>query len=236
MNLVSLLFSFQGRITRAQYWLGNLIVVVGTLILFVAGALIAAPSADKGAADAGATAGLMLAIFGLVMLAGSWCGFALQVKRFHDRGKSGFFTLAPLIPATMIFMAVAGGAATNASAQAVVSDVLPWMGVGMLINLWLFVELGCMRGTDGPNKFDGNSTPPTQNKSGGSSVASMLGGAQSAMDRAVEGRAAPSAAPSAAAPTATAAAPARPAMRPAPAAAAGPMPAPSGSFGKRAAR
>ncbi|HVK80861.1 MAG TPA: DUF805 domain-containing protein, partial [Verrucomicrobiae bacterium] len=188
MNLVSLLFSFQGRITRAQYWLGNLAVVVGVFIVSIAGVLIAAPTTDTSAA-----AGLMLTMFSLVMLAGSWCGLALQVKRFHDRGKSGLFALAPLIPATMMFMAIAGGAATGASAPAVAANVLPWMGIGMLINLWLLIELGCLPGKDGPNKYDGTSTPPAQPKSGGSSVASMLGSAQSAMDRAVEGRAAPTA-------------------------------------------
>ncbi|HVK82146.1 MAG TPA: hypothetical protein VM915_16205, partial [Verrucomicrobiae bacterium] len=101
----------------------------------------------------------------------------------------------------------------------------------MLINLWLFVDLGCLAGTDGPNKFDDNSPPPAPRdpKSGGASGAVMLGGALSAMDRAIEAQGRPTAAsppqPQTPAPNM------RPAM-----ANAGPMLAPSGSFGKRAAR
>jgi uncharacterized membrane protein YhaH (DUF805 family) len=220
--MVSLLFSFRGRINRARYWLGNSGVVVAAFVLAFAGALILAPLGDKGAAG-----GLMLALMGAIMLVAAWCTLALQVKRFHDSGRSGWFSLIPMIPATMIFITFVGGAAMNAPAASVVPNTLPWFGIGFLINLWLFIDLGCLPGTDGPNKFDDNSPPPAARTPSTGGVALMLGGAQSAMDRAIEAQGRP--APAAAAP--------RPAqsMRPA-VASAGPMPAPSGSFGRRAAR
>lgn len=225
MNLVSFLFSFRGRINRKHYWLGNTGVTFGIFMLAFIASLILAPFGAKGAPS-----GLMMLVLGLIMCAGGWAGLALQVKRFHDRGRSGWFALVPFLPALMIFTTVIGGVATNAPAEAVVPNILPWLGIGMLINLWLFVDLGCLAGTDGPNKFDDNSPPPAarNNESGGgASVAAMLGGAQSAMDRAIEAQGKPAVAAPASRPA--------PALRPA-LASAGPMPAPSGSFGKRAAR
>jgi uncharacterized membrane protein YhaH (DUF805 family) len=168
-------------------------------------------------------------VLGLIMFAGGWAGLTLQVKRFHDRGRSGWFALVPFLPALMIVTTLMGGVATDAPAEAVVPHILPWIGIGMLINLWLFVDLGCLAGTDGPNKFDDNSPPPAarEKTSDGASGAAMLGGALSAMDRAIEAQGRPAMAAPAPRPA--------PSMRPA-VASAGPMPAPSGSFGKRAAR
>jgi uncharacterized membrane protein YhaH (DUF805 family) len=223
--MVSFLFSFRGRINRKHYWLGNTGVTFGIFMLAFIASLILAPFGAKGAPS-----GILMLVLGLIMFAGGWAGLALQVKRFHDRGRSGWFALAPFLPALMIATTVMGGVATDAPAEAVVPNILPWLGIGMLINLWLFVDLGCLAGTDGPNKFDDNSPPPAprQSKDGGASVAAMLG-AQSAMDRAIEAQGRPTAASPT--PPQTPAPNMRPAM-----ASAGPMPAPSGSFGKRAAR
>lgn len=221
--MVSFLFSFRGRITRKQYWLGNTGVTFGIFMLAFIASLILAPLGVKGEPS-----GLLMLVLGLIMCAGGWAGLAIQVKRFHDRGRSGWFALAPFLPALMIVTTVMGGVATDAPAETVVPNILPWIGIGMLINLWLFVDLGCLAGTDGPNKFDDNSPPPAprENKSGGANGAAMLGGALSAMDRAIEAQGKPAAATPAPRPV--------PTMRPA--LATGPMPAPSGSFGKRAAR
>lgn len=202
MGAFSLLFSFNGRINRAQYWLGNLAVgvVLGVLMLAVASTAAAAPGKSS---EGGAVSALVLA---LLMLAASWCGFSLQVKRFHDRGRSGYWALAPLAPMTMIFATIVGAVASNAPTQHVVAALLPWLGVLMLVNLWLFIDLGLLPGANGPNKYD--AVPSTASATGGpagvlgktpapTSAALLLGGAQSAMDRAIaeKGRSATDAAP-----------------------------------------
>jgi uncharacterized membrane protein YhaH (DUF805 family) len=78
------LFSFQGRVGRMQFW-------ITTLIL--CGIVIALQVAGKGA-KAGPGA-LILLILTLPII---WVSLALGVKRWHDRDKSGWWTLINLVP------------------------------------------------------------------------------------------------------------------------------------------
>lgn len=79
-----LLFSFEGRINRLPYWLFNiaLIVVLG---------ITAAIDMSIGDPEPGILSiGLMLFSW--------WPSLAIQVKRWHDRDKSGWWVLISLIP------------------------------------------------------------------------------------------------------------------------------------------
>ena len=108
-SLGKFLFSFQGRISRYQYWVqfvlpySVLIVVVGVI-------------ADMYNAQTGVE--LPYIIFSLLMI---WPNLAIHAKRCHDRDRSGWFQLISLIP-------IVGA-------------------------IWLFVELGCLRGSVGDNRF-----------------------------------------------------------------------------------
>lgn len=189
MNLVALLFSFQGRINRNQYWLGSMGAGLIGFIAFFAITLMSASPADapKGAA----TPGMLTSLLTLpVMVALTWAGLALQVKRFHDRGRSGYFVLAPLLPWVIIVTTIASAVAIDAPPASVVGSILPWFGVLVLINLFLLVDLGMLAGTPGPNKYDPPSTPPGMHPGGPKAppVAS-LAGAESAMDRAIAAQA-----------------------------------------------
>ena len=107
-----ILFSFQSRIPRRQYWAGYGIQMLASLVLGgIAG----------GAAAASNSPGLMVAILVPVYIFAIWSGLALAVKRCHDRDKSGWFLLVGLIP-------IVGA-------------------------IWLFIEVGCLRGTEGANRF-----------------------------------------------------------------------------------
>jgi uncharacterized membrane protein YhaH (DUF805 family) len=182
---------------------------------------------EKGAVNPNAAVAALA--MGLVMLAMSWCGIALQVKRFHDRGKSGFWALAPVVPAIMIAVEVIGGAATNAPVEHVVGATMPWIGVLMLINLWFLVDLGMLPGADGPNKYDhtpGSSgsdlTAPSPIFAGATretamAATSIFGNAEQAMDRAIADQA-------------------RAAMRAEMAAVRASTPPPGGGFGRKATR
>lgn len=79
-----LLFSFDGRINRAKYWLG-------TVIAWVFGAVAVALLQTVGG-----TIGLLVAIAAYVALI--WVGFAVLIKRWHDRGKSGWWVLIVFVP------------------------------------------------------------------------------------------------------------------------------------------
>jgi uncharacterized membrane protein YhaH (DUF805 family) len=79
-----LFFSFEGRINRAKFWLG--IVVLWAIVWVLA--IIAA------AANSGFLWGLV-AILGVVII---WPSLALSIKRWHDRNKSGWWVLIGLVP------------------------------------------------------------------------------------------------------------------------------------------
>src|ERR1019366_5593775 len=126
MNLTQLLFSFDGRIRRTNYWLaspgaGFALMFVLTIVFFImgGGAMLASQSTDS----AGQVAGGGLAIVGMILylaiaVLGTWIGLALQVKRWHDRDKAW----------PWIFI-----------------NFIPFVGV-----FWVLIECGFVDGTQGP--------------------------------------------------------------------------------------
>jgi uncharacterized membrane protein YhaH (DUF805 family) len=85
MKGYDLLFRFDGRISRARYWLGN---------AFVYSALVlAAVMATLGKSSVPVVIGALV-----LMLVALWSFFAVHIKRWHDRNKSGWWMLIGLIP------------------------------------------------------------------------------------------------------------------------------------------
>jgi uncharacterized membrane protein YhaH (DUF805 family) len=110
-SLGEFLFSFRGRISRYQYW------VKFFLPYFLLSlTMVVVDTATGSVSQSGM--GLFSSVFALIAL---WPTLAIEVKRCHDRDRSGWFLLISLIP-------VIGA-------------------------IWLFVELGCLRGTIGGNRF-----------------------------------------------------------------------------------
>ncbi|MDP2372740.1 DUF805 domain-containing protein [Reyranella sp.] len=93
----SLLFSFQGRINRAKFWLVH--VVMWVVVAVVSGVVVgdAALSADPEVAlrSLGTVPSLVLAVLYVLLV---WIGLAAGVKRWHDRNKSGLWILIALVP------------------------------------------------------------------------------------------------------------------------------------------
>ncbi len=79
-----LLFSFEGRINRAKFWLGIVVLWVVVWLL----AIIAA------ATNSTFLWGLMVVLSLLII----WPSLALSIKRWHDRNKSGWWVLIGLVP------------------------------------------------------------------------------------------------------------------------------------------
>src|SRR5262249_40775893 len=107
----------------------------------------------------GTIATILGAVVGIAILISS---IAVGIKRLHDRNKSGWFLL--------IFYLVPGILAAIGVGMALVglgSDSTGASLVGMILNLaaaavgiWAFVELGCLRGTVGPNQYGPDPVPP----------------------------------------------------------------------------
>ena len=234
MGLVSLLFSFNGRINRLQFWLGSLgAALVGFSVIL---GLLVSTGMSLAAAKSSEAALRSLLSFGLIFipiwLALGWIGLALQFKRFHDRGRTGFLTLLPAAISAPMTATLVSGALTHAPADQVAASAQPFAIALWFINLAFFIDLGCLPGVNGPNKYGDppgaprspRPTAPRPAQPAGAHGAHSLLAAQSAIDRAIAEQASRA---SASAPT-PALAPAR-APQPRPAAPTRP------SFGRRAA-
>ena len=110
MDWKYLFTSLEGRIGRKSYGLGSLaigvIVVVAELIDMAVGT-----ASENGF-------GIISAIAVLAML---YPSIVLYAKRWHDRDKSGWWTLITFVP--------------------------------LIGQLWMLIECGFLKGTDGPNRF-----------------------------------------------------------------------------------
>ncbi|PZF76528.1 DUF805 domain-containing protein [Aestuariivirga litoralis] len=110
MDWKYLFTSLEGRIGRQSYWMG----VIAMTVITIIAALI-----DMVLGTAGENGYGIVSI--IVALALIYPAIVLYAKRWHDRGKSGWWTLIGLVP-------IIGG-------------------------IWMLVELGFLRGTDGENQY-----------------------------------------------------------------------------------
>ena len=95
---------FSGRSRRKEYWMFVLFVVIVYVVLALLGSALG---------ETAATA--LLGIFALGILIPS---IAVQVRRFHDQGKSGWFVLLGFIPLVgglivLVFMCLEGDQGPN---------------------------------------------------------------------------------------------------------------------------
>ena len=83
MDYKTLLFSFEGRINRKPYWMFFLgVILVNIIVAVIAGVL--------------GKLGFIILVPYVIAL--TWAGLAVSVKRWHDRDKSGWWVLIGLIP------------------------------------------------------------------------------------------------------------------------------------------
>ena len=90
MTIGQILFSFEGRIGRGTWWAATIGVMVVNVVL--QGIMAGVASGSSGGEGFAAILILLL----LVPLI--WISLAVSVKRWHDRGKSGWMVLVGLIP------------------------------------------------------------------------------------------------------------------------------------------
>ena len=97
--MLQTLFGFHGRMRRSHFWAVGLIMTF--VVLPLAAGLIAPLMPHDDLPDVPVTTAnqigfcLLLVFIALYL----WVRLAIQVKRWHDRGKSGWWTLIVLLPA-----------------------------------------------------------------------------------------------------------------------------------------
>ncbi len=143
------LFGFEGRMRRSDFW-------VITIALTMAAALASiALSAAIRQVDPKA---VIWPVFLVIQVLVAWPYYAISLKRGHDRGHSGWYTMwvnvgSHLVPLALIFVPLALGWTPR------------WQGafwVFIVISLFVFVDYGILEGTPGPNKYGPSPRGPVE--------------------------------------------------------------------------
>ena len=112
---------FQGRSRRKEYWMFFLLMMICYAVILIVGGTIAgfgSTTTNDPNAIAGMFAGPVFILFALFALAVLIPSIAVQVRRFHDQDKSGWFVLLGLIPyiggiVLIVFMCLEGTKGPN---------------------------------------------------------------------------------------------------------------------------
>lgn len=112
LSLPKIYFSFKGRIGRGIFWGVWLSIIALNYIIWISYRY------DLRIEELSLISIVIIFLTSLLFI---WIGLAVQIKRWHDRNKSGWMVLINLIPV-----------------------------VGLI---WVFVELGFLKGTEGSNKY-----------------------------------------------------------------------------------
>jgi len=140
MEAGALFFSFKGRINRSKFWVAVLVYAIIYLVL----------------APIGHSAGELLAFQLLSLIVNivlAISGLAVGTKRLHDRNKTGWWLLLFYVVPTLLFslIIVLTRMGPEPGGSGMVELVLYLIGLAIVI--WMFVELGGLRGTIGPNQY-----------------------------------------------------------------------------------
>ena len=134
--------SFDGRINRAKYWAGTIILAI---ISIVFGAII-------GAIFGASTFGAILVT--LVTLGLFYPAYAVAAKRFQDRDKPGKTALYGLAPSLLANLLVTWGLTGTPQEPNAIGWLCTLVNLG--VGLWFLIDLGILKGTPGQNHFGGD--------------------------------------------------------------------------------
>jgi signal peptidase I len=101
VSLRAAFFSFRGRISRGRYWECSLLVnIAAAIAIYVASVLFfqIAGLVRESAADHDHPPIIFIAVVLALYALVTWVGLALQVKRLHDRGRTGWVVLLNAVP------------------------------------------------------------------------------------------------------------------------------------------
>jgi uncharacterized membrane protein YhaH (DUF805 family) len=156
MTLGDKLFSFEGRLGRRDWWLLSLALAIfqmlaSELIIFVLyGPSSTAIAWALGKLDSShQTAGAVIAMS--VNVVTQWPGFALIIKRRHDRDASG----ALFVVLESALLLITYGLQGLILAQVEIGRMALFAAslAGLAVQTWIVIGLGFLKGTSGSNRF-----------------------------------------------------------------------------------
>lgn len=163
MSLRDKMFSFEGRLRRADYWLISICLGVAVFLLtelmmwavfgpayslFTGGFLAAG---ERRAAETWPYLVQML-----VSLLAAWPGFAMSAKRAHDRNKSARLVVtltAVMWVANFVQLPILNLLGAWVASPAGVFGYFAFSLIILAICIYLFIVVGCLDGTQGPNRY-----------------------------------------------------------------------------------
>ncbi|AVY67625.1 DUF805 domain-containing protein [Xanthomonas translucens] len=106
---------FSGRSRRKEYWMFTLLNIIVITVLMVLVGIGGGFGGQNGTSALSMAVFVLVCLYSLAMLVPS---FAVQVRRFHDQGKSGWYVLLGLIPwlggvVVLVFMLMEGTRGAN---------------------------------------------------------------------------------------------------------------------------
>jgi uncharacterized membrane protein YhaH (DUF805 family) len=182
MDWVWFLFAFDGRINRAKAWLALLVLLcwmiavaiamlaidgmfgnpvksvrfnINDIFAFVDPAVLRAGIARLREGKEASPAHLVLAfLHGAGTLIFAWVYLATAVKRLHDRDRNGWW----IVP----FFVIPGLVTQFQDRLPDSYFVLPLTFAAVILMVWSFVEIYCLKGTRWTNEFGPNPLPKVQ--------------------------------------------------------------------------
>lgn len=147
MAFFNYFFSFSGRITRLHWWLAGLLMaffaVIGLTLSAIMLAVNMPPGLDlENQAEILAWLSAEAWKFAIPLLPFGVGQISLTVRRYHDRGKPGFWALLGFLPAALWFASI--------SSPPMIFVVAP---LSIIVPIWQLIELGFLAGTPGSNDF-----------------------------------------------------------------------------------
>ena len=156
MGLFGFLFGFKGRINRAKAWLFAVLaalVLMALLLAFYVYAMSFPGAYENGGptpwpSDPLGIAGAVL--WWLLLVALGVAGLAVAVKRLHDRNKTWWWILL-FVLAPNLLLSAGQYILQTAEQPGDYPFVFHLAALGLV--LWGFVELACLPGSAGDNRF-----------------------------------------------------------------------------------
>ena len=138
MDWQTLFFTTDGRISRAKF-IWAILAYACVLFLFFFTAVVLLTTDWRNAPL------FVYVCFGLLLSLSFFSIVAVTIKRLHDRDKVGWWAV-PFIILPGLLSSAASDLVTPFAGSVLYA-------CSVLLLLWGFVELACLRGTDGPNRF-----------------------------------------------------------------------------------
>jgi len=148
-----LFFSFEGRANRAKWWLSILIFIILSALIWLVILPIFGYSIWNMQTDTTAT--LLSVVITLIF---AYPATAVMVKRVKDRDRPMWLVAVFWAPTVLTLLGQLLGVTVTTQdiggQPVMVPTTLGWVVnlATLVIGIWAIIELGCLRGTAGPNQ------------------------------------------------------------------------------------